>query len=271
MAEKRNRDEIPSHPPIPPPPKGQFELTVQAASMVKAGEALPTLTNWGGGRADGSQVVSNARLTNQQRSTIQRAVCSYFLQNKFVCLPPPPTPPPPPPPIASFASYAQQSITPRPPLPHHPPSDAARAQIVHTVTTLLYPSSKTCKHTSHSRTTSFMPSQVRVSLCRQVQKWAQLHVSARRQTTLPSRRSAKLSCLTARRYSHDGKLQPCKFLFGKGKCQHGSTCRFSHDTPSPEALEIVKEQWKNGGIKVAKDTIESCELSAFDAFMSLSR
>jgi hypothetical protein len=50
-----------------------------------------------------------------------------------------------------------------------------------------------------------------------------------------------------------------------------SKCRFSHDTPSPEALAIVLEQWKNGGIKVARDTIESCELTAFDAFMSLNR
>lgn len=72
-------------------------------------------------------------------------------------------------------------------------------------------------------------------------------------------------------YSHDGKLQPCKFLFGRGKCQHGSSCRFSHDTPSPEALAIVQEQWKNGGIKVAKETIESCELVAFDSFMTTSR
>jgi hypothetical protein len=50
-----------------------------------------------------------------------------------------------------------------------------------------------------------------------------------------------------------------------------SKCRFSHDTPSPEALAIVQEQWKNGGIKVARDTIESCELTAFDAFMGLNR
>ena len=77
--------------------------------------------------------------------------------------------------------------------------------------------------------------------------------------------------LTICSYSHDGKLQPCKFLYGRGKCEHGSNCRFSHDKPSPEALAIVQEQWKNGGIKIAKDTIESCELSASDAFMSLSR
>jgi hypothetical protein len=78
------------------------------------------------------------------------------------------------------------------------------------------------------------------------------------------------SFLTCCRYSHDGKAQPCKFLFARGKCEHGSKCRFSHETPSPEALAIVREQWKNGGIKVAKDTIESCALSAFDSFMSLN-
>ena len=155
MAEKRNRDEIPNHPPIPPPPKGQFELMVQAASMVKAGEALPTLTNWGGGRADGSQVVSNARLTNQQRSTIQRAVCSYFLQNKFVpsaiC-------------AASFIIHAQVFIS--------ASSDVARAQTVRTATMLLCPSSKTCEHLrAYWRFGLNNRTQVCVSFCREVQKW----------------------------------------------------------------------------------------------------
>jgi hypothetical protein len=85
MNAKRPRDgDVPNHPPIAPPPPRQMALQVDYSNNV--GEALPTLTNWGGGRSEGSKVVSNARLTNQQRSTIQRAVCSYFLQNKFVPL-----------------------------------------------------------------------------------------------------------------------------------------------------------------------------------------
>ena len=83
MAAKRSRDiEESTQPQIPPPPIQQSANS--PFSKKDATEALPTLTNWGGGHAEGGSVVSNARLTNQQRSTIQRAVCSYFLQNKFV-------------------------------------------------------------------------------------------------------------------------------------------------------------------------------------------
>ncbi len=100
MSAKRPRDsEVPdNHPSIPPPPVGFRQPTMQSGSQmdardafqVDARDALPTLTNWGGGRrgsqVEGSAVVSNARLTNEQRSTIQKSVCTYFLQNKSVLL-----------------------------------------------------------------------------------------------------------------------------------------------------------------------------------------
>ena len=88
MAEKRSRDGecsphplIPPPPPrIPPPPPQQW--AAESGLKINAGEALPTLTNWGGGQKEG-KVLSNARLTSHQRSTVQRAVCTYFLENKF--------------------------------------------------------------------------------------------------------------------------------------------------------------------------------------------
>jgi hypothetical protein len=110
--------------------------------------------------------------------------------------------------------------------------------------------------------------QVRLSLRRKVQKWTQLHVT--HSPALPNTQRTSFFLLLCS-YSHDGKLQPCKFLFGRGKCEHGSSCRFSHDKPSPEALAVVQEQWKNGGIKIVKETIESCELTAFDSFMTTNR
>jgi hypothetical protein len=70
-------------PPRIAPPPIQQSLS-QAFQKIDAVEVMPTLTNWGGGHMQGGAVVSNARLTNQQRSTIQKAVCQFFLQNKFV-------------------------------------------------------------------------------------------------------------------------------------------------------------------------------------------
>jgi hypothetical protein len=158
MNAKRPRDsDVPNHPPIAPsppriapPPLRQMSSQVDLAK--DGGEALPTLTNWGGGRSEGSKVVSNARLTNQQRSTIQRAVCSYFLQNKFVpsaiC-------------AASFIIHAQVFIS--------ASSDVARAQTVRTATMLLCPSSKTCEHLrAHWRFGLNNRTQVCVSFCREV-------------------------------------------------------------------------------------------------------
>jgi hypothetical protein len=83
MAAKRHRDgEISPPPRIPPPPSRSS--AVGAITPSDGANALPTLTNWGGGLMRNGAVVSNARLTDQQRSTVQRSVCTYFLQNKFV-------------------------------------------------------------------------------------------------------------------------------------------------------------------------------------------
>lgn len=149
-------------------------------------------------------------------------------------------------------------------------SDAAKALIACTATTLTCQNKKKCEHLCHpdlDHPNNLI--QVCFPLCWKVQKWTQLHVSDLLLPVLAADEDSIIS-LAIFRYSHDGKLQPCKFLFGRGKCEHGSSCRFSHSTPSPEALAMVQDQWKNGGIKVAKETIESCALMAFDSFMSLN-
>ena len=150
-------------------------------------------------------------------------------------------------------------------------------QIAPSATTLWCLSRRKCALlNSRSRPAIVLPAnhftQVCFPFCWKVQKWAQLHVSTPGSFIVRIIHLHLSQVFTSfSRYSHDGKQQPCKFLFGKGKCEHGSSCRFSHDTPSAEALAIVREQWKNGGIKIARDTIESCELKAFDTFMSLDR
>lgn len=134
MSAKRPRDsEVPdNHPSIPPPPVGFRQPIMQSSSQMDARDALPTLTNWGGGRrgsqVEGSAVVSNARLTNEQRSTIQKSVCVYFLQNKSVLL---------------------NIIACRSRLLIFAPLGVERARIAHTATTPLCPSRKTCKSTTH--------------------------------------------------------------------------------------------------------------------------
>ena len=78
MGEKRSRDSETPYQFAPPPPR---LLAMDSGSTVNTGEALPTLTNWGGGQREG-KVLSNARLNSHQRSTVQRSVCTYFLENK---------------------------------------------------------------------------------------------------------------------------------------------------------------------------------------------
>ena len=126
MASKRSRESDVSTPFRIPPPSLQQHVA-QAIPKIEAVEALPTLTNWGGGHGEGGKVVSNARLTNQQRSTIHRAVCTYFLQNKSV----PAT-------IFSYRFIGMCSHS-------CPLSDVAKVQIANTVTMLLCPSKKKCK------------------------------------------------------------------------------------------------------------------------------
>ena len=131
MSAKRPRDsEVP--PSIPPPPVGFRQPTMQSGSQMDARDALPTLTNWGGGRrgsqVEGSAVVSNARLTNEQRSTVQKSVCVYFLQNKSVL-------------FNVFVCRSRMLIS--------TPLGVERARIAHTATTQLCPSRKTCKLTTH--------------------------------------------------------------------------------------------------------------------------
>ena len=163
MAAKRSRDiEGSTQPQIPPPPTQQSLIHANPPFPKKdASEALPTLTNWGGGHAEGSSVVSNARLTNQQRSTIQRAVCSYFLQNKFV----------------HTTHLLGSTIS----LVRHAYSffsDAAKALIACTATTLTFQSKQKCEHSCHPDLDP--PNnliQVCFPLCWKVQKWTQLHVS----------------------------------------------------------------------------------------------
>ena len=79
MGEKRSRDSETPYQFAPPPPR---PLAMDSGSKVNTGESLPTLTNWGGGQREG-KVLSNARLNSHQRSTVQRSVCTYFLENKF--------------------------------------------------------------------------------------------------------------------------------------------------------------------------------------------
>lgn len=61
-------------------------------------------------------------------------------------------------------------------------------------------------------------------------------------------------------FSHDYKILPCRFYFGKGFCQNGSACRYSHEPVSETKKEEIIKEW-NSYKKVATSSEVEVELS----------